>query len=438
MLWTPSGYYDASPGGEELVGWHVNNGTNAAADFFPSSRFRSTFYRPDVVSRVLATLDEGEALRLASEEKTRLAGAAGGAGTKDAEPHQLLPPVVTLLSPADGAETASAEITVRYRVQSPSGEPLTGLRVLVDGRPVKPSRNLSPVSAGAVGETSIRIPEQNCEVSVVAENRFSASEPAMLRLRWKGASAFVIKPKLYLLAVGISQYPAPYQLALPAKDARDFTNVLVSQKGRLYRDVEFKLLADQQAGKEQILDGLEWLEKSATQHDIAMVFLAGHGVNDSNGVYYYLPAGFDPDRLKSTAVVFSDIKNTVNVVAGKVLLFVDTCHSGNVFKNPTRALPADINGLINELSSAENGAIVFAASTGRQVALEDASWGNGAFTKALIEGLSGKADIQGTGRVTVNMLDLYISERVKELTNGRQTPATTKPHTIADFPVAVP
>ena len=26
VLWTPSGYYDASPGGEELIGWHVSNG----------------------------------------------------------------------------------------------------------------------------------------------------------------------------------------------------------------------------------------------------------------------------------------------------------------------------------------------------------------------------------------------------------------------------
>ena len=31
VLWTPSGYYDASPGGEDLVGWHVNRGKDQAA-----------------------------------------------------------------------------------------------------------------------------------------------------------------------------------------------------------------------------------------------------------------------------------------------------------------------------------------------------------------------------------------------------------------------
>lgn len=35
------------------------------------------------------------------------------------------------------------------------------------------------------------------------------------------------------------------------------------------------------------------------------------------------------------------------------------------------------------------------------------------------------------------MLDLYLSERVKELTKGEQTPTTTKPQTIQDFPIAV-
>lgn len=37
----------------------------------------------------------------------------------------------------------------------------------------------------------------------------------------------------------------------------------------------------------------------------------------------------------------------------------------------------------------------------------------------------------------INMLDLYLSERVKELTGCKQTPTTTKPQTIQGFPIAV-
>ncbi|MEN2994245.1 MAG: hypothetical protein ABDH19_02715, partial [Thermodesulfovibrio sp.] len=67
----------------------------------------------------------------------------------------------------------------------------------------------------------------------------------------------------------------------------------------------------------------------------------------------------------------------------------------------------------------------------------DPQWGNGAFTKAVVEGIGGRADLLGKGKITVNMLDAYIAERVKELTKGKQTPVTTKPQTVPDFPVAV-
>jgi hypothetical protein len=69
--WTPKGYYAASPGGDGLIGWHVNRGWDRAADFYPVSRFRDRFNRPDIVQRVLADLDEDTAIAAAN----RLSGA---------------------------------------------------------------------------------------------------------------------------------------------------------------------------------------------------------------------------------------------------------------------------------------------------------------------------------------------------------------------------
>jgi WD40 repeat protein len=429
VLWSPSGYYDASPGGEDLIGWQVNNGHDAAADFYPASRFRSIKYRPDVVARVLSTRDESEAVRLAD------AGAGRRENTQTVA--AALPPVVRIVSPADGAEVSSTQVALRYAVRSASGDPVTGVRVLLDGRPLATARRAVPIGPGPEGKVAIAIPERDCEISVIAENRNGASEPATIRLRWRGSGEFVIQPKLYILAVGISAYPGPYALHMAARDARDFVNAMQRQKGRLYRDVAVKLLTDGEATRDGILDGLEWIERSTTQHDVAMVFLAGHGDNDAHGTYYFMPVNFDADRLKRTGLEFSQIRETVQNLAGKVLVFVDTCHAGNVMGGRARGGGADINAVVNELASAENGAVVFAASTGKQVAEERDEWGNGAFTKALVEGLNGSADYKHTGKITVNMLDLYISERVKELTHGQQTPSTTKPQTISDFPVAV-
>lgn len=54
-----------------------------------------------------------------------------------------------------------------------------------------------------------------------------------------------------------------------------------------------------------------------------------------------------------------------------------------------------------------------------------------------LKGSVARPTYTGKGKITINMLDLYLSERVKELTGGKQTPTTTKLQTIQDFPIAV-
>ena len=426
MAFTPRGYYAGSPGAGQYIRWRVEN------DLYPVSSFRSVYERPDVVAKTLELHDEAQALEKADSD--------AGRNTHIVPVEEIRPPIVRILSPADGAAASAASLAVRYQVETPSGEPVTSVKALVDGRPVDTQRDLRLVSAEGIDrEVQVAIPPHDCTVSVMAGNRYGWSEPAFIRVRWQGETApgFTIKPKLYILAVGISQYPHPdWVLQFPAKDATDFTAAMSAQKGKLYSDVVVRLLTDGGATRDNIVDDLDWIRKETTQHDVAAIFLSGHGVNDTDGSYYFVPANFDLDHVKRTGVAFSDIKSTVEALAGKTLVFVDSCHSGNVMGSG-RARALDLTSVIDDLSSAENGAIVFAASTGKQTALEREEWGNGAFTRALLEGLSGKADYLHKGTITVNMLDLYISERVKELTGGRQTPTTTKPTTVPDFPVAV-
>ena len=45
----------------------------------------------------------------------------------------------------------------------------------------------------------------------------------------------------------------------------------------------------------------------------------------------------------------------------------------------------------NELKAAENGIVVFTSSTGNELSQEKEEWNNGAFTKAVVEGLRGAA-----------------------------------------------
>lgn len=446
VVWTPSGYYDCSPGGESLIGWQIKRGVGVA-DFYPASAFRAVFYRPDVVSLVLRARSEADGIGLANDlkELNKL---------PVAKIEELLPPVLTIVAPASGAGVSTGTIRVRYTVRSPANAPVQAVRALIDGRPAENNRAWVPAKAAstakeASGEISVNVPERDCEVSLVATNKNAASAPVTLRVRWAGAvpanntgekqEVFVIKPKLYVLAVGVSKYAAPgHDLEYAAKDARDFCAAMQKQSGGLYREVVVKTLTDSGAKQADVLDGLEWVQRETTAKDIAMVFFSGHGENDPDGDYHFLTHDFDDVHWKRTAVSFAQIQATLKNIKGKTLFFVDSCHSGNVLGTArARGSAPDIVRVVNELASAENGVVVFAASTGKQFALEDKEWNNGAFTKALLEAVGGGADYGKTGRITINMIDLYISERVKELTKGKQTPTTTKPATVADYPVAV-
>jgi uncharacterized caspase-like protein len=90
---------------------------------------------------------------------------------------------------------------------------------------------------------------------------------------------------------------------------------------------------------------------------------------------------------------------------------------------------------LRELINSESGVIVMTASTGNESSQERNEWGHGAFTKALIEGLEGKADYDRDNKVDIKEIDLFITKRVKELTQGGQHPTTEIPRTMPNFPL---
>jgi len=429
IVWTPAGYYAASSAGEDLIGWLMNRGRAKTPDFFLASRFRSVYHRPDVIAEVLKTRDKKKAVRIADADASRKPRKNGSA--------RIYPPVVKILHPKQNTTVTNPKIILRYSVRSPSAIPVNQIRIKIDGRPFGTAEPVKLKKRFVHREIPVILPQRNCEVTVIAENQYAVSEPARISLKYEGVrEKFTIRPKLYVLAVGVSAYAKPdLRLAYPAKDARDIVNVLKTQKGGLYRDVAVKLLDD--PVKKAVMGGLEWIEREVTSKDIAMVFFAGHGVNDRNGNYDFLPADAEPEKLKSTCIPYHTIRNTVACLPGKALFFVDTCHSGNIMGNKRRGSMVEIDKIAADLASAENGVVVFASCTGRQYSIENDKWKNGAFTKALVEGLAGQADYTGDRKITINELDLYLSERVKVLTQGAQTPVTAKPKTIQDFAVVV-
>jgi len=316
VLWTPAGYYDASPGGETLIGWQVNQGKSRAADFFPVSRFREIFNRPDVIDQVLDSLDEREAVVRAGERR--------GRRNQQVSVGEVLPPVVDIISPAQDSAVSTQIVPVKVLLRTPGDASVTSVRVRVNGQAavLGDARDLrvEPIRSADVLELKVPIPPEDSDILIFAENKNGVSVPGALSVRWRGNrlsappnGEVLAKPKLYLLAVGISEYQNPeYRLNLAAKDARDFAAALALQRGKLYRDVEAKILIDRAASRDAVVDGLEWLQKQVTGRDVGMLFLAGHGINSTDGLYYFAPANFDLNAIKRTGVVFTEIKETLS------------------------------------------------------------------------------------------------------------------------------
>jgi WD40 repeat protein len=455
VAWTPTGYYMASPGGEDLIGWHLNRGWDQAADFFPASKFHDKYARTDIVERVLDTLDEDEAVRQADLARPRKAAA-------QAPIIESLPPVLSILSPADDSHVETEKLTIDYLVRSPSGTPIDGVEALINGAPagargtgddstVKKclaethglGRTMDALQ-GCRGSLTIALPPGTTEIGLFARGSSKSSNIAEIRVTRTGPptpAEITLKPKLYAFIAGISNYADPnYRLEFAAKDAHDFAGALANQNGALYSEVVIKLLVDQQATAVAIKDGLDWLTQQVTDRDVGVVYLAGHGIVDERDRFYFLAADSDPKRLLATAVAKDDIAHALDELAGKALLFLDACHAGSVANSSFRRSTYDNNDVVNDFLHSERGVVVFAASTGRQVSMEDPTWGNGAFTKALVEGLgspgvSALAKIAGNNAITPAILDAYIAQRVKALTGGKQSPVMNS--TAPDFPIAI-
>jgi hypothetical protein len=432
VAWTPTGYYMASPGGEDLIGWHVNRGWSQAADFFPASRFRDRFNRPDIVQLVLDTLDEDAAVKQANAKAHR---------REDNAPLVAhLPPVIRIANAPEGGRFAAADAKLDFVWRSPSGLPVDAVEVLIDGRPVKeetlPVRS-ADANAEIQGSLKITLPPRDVEVGLIAYSGDIASEAARVKLTWAGAAVPQSQPRrLHALIAGVSDYAAPdMALAYAAKDARDFAHALEGQKGGYYADVETRVIVDRDVTRASLIDGLDWLASQATgPEDVSVLFLSGHGLTDDKLMYWFLPSDATEDKAHGKGLSQDDVRRALRTAPGKVIWFLDTCHAGGA---ATRS-PVDINTLVNTVTSPENGGLVtFASSKGNETSVESSAWKNGAFTMALVEGIEkGQAAARSDDAITISTLDAYLQTRVSKLTDGAQHPNMLRPPQDTDFTFA--
>ena len=290
-------------------------------------------------------------------------------------------------------------------------------------------------------ELEVSLEEGINTLTFIAANEKATSEPTFRRITYAGRKKDQ-RPNLILLAIGISEYQDKnFRLDFAHQDAVEVEKAFKTQEGRTFAEVKTKRLTNQQATRADIIRSLDWLRREGTEKDYRLLFLSGHGGVDRQSNYFFYSYDHDPQEdLEVYDVRWTTFLDKLTAVPGKAILMVDTCRAAALAGGPKTKGPVNFEEILKEMQSDYRGLVTFAASTGRQMSIEKREWGHGAFTKALLEGLSGKADGYGgkaDGYIDTKELGAWIIERVRELTAKEQHAIHTQPPELPSFPLYV-
>jgi peptidoglycan/xylan/chitin deacetylase (PgdA/CDA1 family)/tetratricopeptide (TPR) repeat protein len=224
--------------------------------------------------------------------------------------------------------------------------------------------------------------------------------------------------------IGIDEYVSWQKLRYAAHDAQGVKDLLI-QKYNFKPDHIFTLL-NGEATRQNILSLLG--DKLANpnmiqREDRVFVFYAGHGATrklaSGRELGYIIPVDADLTNYEGSAISMTNFQDISEAIPAKHLLFVmDSCYSGLAV---TRGggVSASQNYL-NEISRREARQMFTAGGADQQVS-DNGPNGHSIFTWTLLQGLDGRADLNGDGVITATELAAYVAPAVSALSH--QTPA---------------
>jgi uncharacterized caspase-like protein len=140
-----------------------------------------------------------------------------------------------------------------------------------------------------------------------------------------------------------------------------------------------------------------------------------------DGQFYLVPYGADNStsvRLKVSAIPATEFQGEITKLAqhGRVLVLLDACRSAGLIG----ALPA---AEVLKSALAASNVTVLTSSKADKLSREDEQWQHGAFTRVLLDALSGSADEVDTDRngvISMAELTAYMGRHLSQLTGGDQ------------------
>lgn len=368
------------------------------------------------------------------------------AGTGGPERPAAQAPEIAIQEPTDGLVTEAGEVRLLGVIRS--ANPIKEHRITVNGKSLDEVRGVHEIAAEPdripfdrivklpLGQSVIAVTAAS-EAGAVAQKLVTVTrrEPALAPAA--GAPGTRVGER-FALVVGLSRYQNEAQGVGPlpgaAEGAARLAEFLKSEKGGGFPEANVFLLVDEQATSAALRHALFVSLQKAIEEDLVLFFFCGHGAPEPGGAanYYLLTYDADPQNLPGTAMPTWDVEMAFNrnVKARRAALFIDACHVPGVgAAEGVRSVGATnlVNRYLKKLAeSGEGRALVTATGEGELTARTPGEpEGPGLFTRSLLEALSGRADENLDGVVTLGETIDYLRDMVAAATRGRQRPEVT-------------
>ena len=407
-VWTPQGYYNASPDGETLFGWLINRERSEEVDFYPAGQFRDQFERPDLIQ---------DALNLLSSDVLQTAPPLRAKGPILLQEIQeriqvkiLAPEPGEVINPGQPVQVVAQIDVEPLPVERQNMNPKAFINfVPIDAEPEIDQRN-GRITWKTDWPPGYALNKIEVTVDHSDQNRLPAEDTILVKSNNNPGG----QRRLHILAIGISKYDpdskkreSDWNLKNAKNDAEGFLQALERQDGEYYtieqeslviqEDSSIRLNADRMREEVDIFtyDSQTW----DPERDLMIFYYAGHGAA-ADGEFYFLTvheklstisvadASRDPNLIRDIGVPWRDLSSLLAAPCRK-LFILDTCQSGQVVERGEKLL-------IRELK--QQRAMVFAATVGESgSAFEYANEKHSLFTGQLLLALTGSDSGQPNG-----------------------------------------
>lgn len=438
IMWIPEGYFDASPGAPDLIGYHLNQGKDKEGIFITLNNMFDVFYRPDIVQAKFRGEDISKLIKITAQEALR--------NPPPTAKFIVIPP-----------ESDQKKVRVCYRIATGGGG-IGEVRLFHNGKLIRSDgyyreasrslpettkitslnsraiydeqRNLSgledaltPLASKSKGDTfeecqEIDVISGDNEVSVTAFNKDNTVQGYLETISFI-SRASPEDPHLYILAAGVDNYKdSSVNLKYAAKDASDFYTRLVRQASTLYKpsNIHYQLITDSNASKKNILMKINELSQQIKPTDMFIFFVASHGLLIQNQ-YFIVTHDFDGNLVVSSLISSNEIVEFSKQIRALNQLYIfDTCHAGGVDNIVSGLYDARMSVLAKKM-----GLHIYASANSVQEAI-DGYQGNGLFTYTLLEGLNNKssADSNHDSHISIIELGEYSKNSTAEISRKLQ------------------